>query len=59
VQNYEIISLNECKKPTFSRKYLLIDAFIVLKVDKTTRQFGSLTIFAPIFATVKNEVQDF
>jgi len=56
VQKYEIFSLNECKKTTFSRKYLLIDAFIVLKVDKTTRQIVRLTIFAPIFATVKNKV---
>ena len=49
----KFISLNECKKQSFSRKYVLIDAFRVLKVDKTYRQFVRLTIFAPIFAPVK------
>jgi len=53
MEKQKFISLNECKKQSFSRKYVLIDAFRVLKVDKTYRQFVRLTIFAPIFAHVK------
>lgn len=55
MEKQKFISLNECKKQSFSRKYVLIDAFRVLKVDKTYRQFVRLTIFAPIFAPVKSK----